>query len=73
MAFSTAMQDILKADYLPDRAQLDWRQVVTNGVGENLVRDGLDADDRALGVQPQWELSATQAAGIRYAETTRCC
>jgi hypothetical protein len=70
MAFSTAMQDILKADYLPDRAQLDWRQVVTNGVGENLVRDGLDADDRALGVQPQWELSATQAAGTTLAAST---
>lgn len=70
MAFSSDMQDVFKADYLPDWAQLDWRQVVVNGVGENLVRDGLDADDRPLGVQPQWALEVATAAGSTLAAST---
>ena len=47
---------------MPSWAQLDWRQAVVNGVGANRLLDGLDANARALGVMPQWELVVTAQA-----------
>lgn len=71
MAFSPDMQDILKTDQLPDWAQLDWRQLVVNGVTENLVRDGNDENDRPMGVPPQGELAVSLAAGSTLAASTQ--
>lgn len=72
MSLSAYLTQLYTADRMPSWAQLDWRQVVVNGEGPNLVLDGLGANDRVMGVLPQQELEVTEVldAGGPLASST---